>query len=60
MKLILSQASAQTVMLPGSRVVNRQCLACGAKLCIEVCSCQAIYPGETAVPNFDYEKCVPL
>ena len=33
------------------------CKSCGAKLCIEMCSGQAITPGEEA-PNFDREKCV--
>jgi electron-transferring-flavoprotein dehydrogenase len=34
------------------------CKECGAKLCIEACSGQAITPGENGVPNFDREKCV--
>jgi electron-transferring-flavoprotein dehydrogenase len=34
------------------------CEKCGARICIEVCSGQAIYPGENGVPNFDREKCV--
>jgi electron-transferring-flavoprotein dehydrogenase len=34
------------------------CEACGARICIEACSGQAIYAGETGVPNFDREKCV--
>lgn len=34
------------------------CQKCGAKLCIEACSGQAITPGEGGVPNFDREKCV--
>jgi electron-transferring-flavoprotein dehydrogenase len=34
------------------------CEQCGARICIEACSGQAIYPGETGVPNFDREKCV--
>ncbi len=34
------------------------CEKCGAKICIEACSGQAIYPGETGVPAFDREKCV--
>lgn len=33
------------------------CEACGAKVCIEVCSGQAIAPGP-GVPRFDKEKCV--
>ena len=34
------------------------CEKCGTRICIEACSGQAIYPGETGVPNFDREKCV--
>jgi electron-transferring-flavoprotein dehydrogenase len=34
------------------------CQACGARTCIEVCSGQAITPGERGVPAFDREKCV--
>jgi electron-transferring-flavoprotein dehydrogenase len=34
------------------------CAACGTKLCIEVCSGQAITPGDGGVPAFDREKCV--
>jgi electron-transferring-flavoprotein dehydrogenase len=34
------------------------CQNCGAKICIEMCSGQAITPGENGVPNFDREKCV--
>jgi electron-transferring-flavoprotein dehydrogenase len=34
------------------------CGQCGARICIEACSGQAIYPGETGVPAFDREKCV--
>jgi electron-transferring-flavoprotein dehydrogenase len=34
------------------------CEQCGARICIEACSGQAIFPGETGVPNFDREKCV--
>ncbi len=34
------------------------CKECGAKVCIEVCSGQAIMPGEGGVPAFDREKCV--
>jgi electron-transferring-flavoprotein dehydrogenase len=34
------------------------CERCGVKLCIEVCSGQAITPGESGVPAFDREKCV--
>jgi len=34
------------------------CEKCGAKICIELCSGQAITPGEGGVPAFDREKCV--
>ncbi len=34
------------------------CEKCGARICIEACSGQAITPGETGVPAFDREKCV--
>ena len=34
------------------------CEKCGARICIEACSGQAISPGETGVPAFDREKCV--
>jgi len=35
------------------------CEGCGNKLCIEICSAQAITPGEGGgVPQFDREKCV--
>jgi len=34
------------------------CGQCGARICIEACSGQAIYPGENGVPNFDREKCI--
>jgi electron-transferring-flavoprotein dehydrogenase len=34
------------------------CEECGTKICIEVCSGQAITPGENGVPAFDREKCV--
>ena len=34
------------------------CGACGTKICIEICSGQAITPGERGVPAFDREKCV--
>ena len=34
------------------------CKSCGAQLCVEMCSGQAITPGETGVPVFDREKCV--
>ena len=34
------------------------CESCGTKICIELCSGQAITPGESGVPAFDREKCV--
>jgi len=35
------------------------CASCGAKTCIEICSAQAIAPGESGgTPTFDREKCV--
>jgi electron-transferring-flavoprotein dehydrogenase len=34
------------------------CQRCGARICIEACSGQAISPGENGVPNFDREKCI--
>jgi electron-transferring-flavoprotein dehydrogenase len=34
------------------------CERCGTKICIEVCSGQAITPGVAGVPAFDREKCV--
>jgi electron-transferring-flavoprotein dehydrogenase len=34
------------------------CEKCGARICIEACSGQAITPGENGVPAFDREKCV--
>ncbi|HEV2438147.1 MAG TPA: 4Fe-4S ferredoxin [Verrucomicrobiae bacterium] len=34
------------------------CQKCGTKICIEMCSGQAITRGENHVPNFDREKCV--
>ncbi len=34
------------------------CQRCGTKLCVEVCSGQAITPGAQGVPDFDREKCI--
>jgi electron-transferring-flavoprotein dehydrogenase len=34
------------------------CERCGAKLCVEICSGQAITPGAAGVPVFDREKCI--
>ncbi|HET8541319.1 MAG TPA: 4Fe-4S ferredoxin [Anaeromyxobacter sp.] len=34
------------------------CRACGRKVCFEICSAEAIRPGDGGVPTFDREKCV--
>jgi electron-transferring-flavoprotein dehydrogenase len=34
------------------------CEACGTKICIEMCSGQAITAGDKGVPGFDRDKCV--
>ncbi|MFA5262504.1 MAG: 4Fe-4S ferredoxin [Opitutaceae bacterium] len=34
------------------------CETCGVKTCIEICSGQAITPGEKGIPAFDREKCI--
>jgi electron-transferring-flavoprotein dehydrogenase len=34
------------------------CESCGTRICVEVCSGQAITPGEKGVPDFDREKCI--
>lgn len=34
------------------------CQSCDTRICIEICSGEAIRPGEGAVPAFDHEKCV--
>jgi len=34
------------------------CKACGRRTCFEICSAEAIRPGEQGVPSFDREKCV--
>lgn len=34
------------------------CETCGTKLCFEICSAEAIYPGENGMPQFDREKCI--
>ena len=39
-------------------VYPQVCEQCGTKLCIEICSGQAITPGQDGVPVFDREKCV--
>jgi len=35
-----------------------RCRSCGARVCVEICSGQAITPGEKGIPNFDREKCI--
>jgi len=34
------------------------CRRCGTRICTEICSAEAIRPGEEGVPVFDREKCV--
>jgi electron-transferring-flavoprotein dehydrogenase len=34
------------------------CESCGTKVCVEVCSGEAITPGQGGVPVFDRDKCV--
>ena len=34
------------------------CLSCGKRVCYEICSAEAIRPGDGGVPSFDREKCV--
>jgi electron-transferring-flavoprotein dehydrogenase len=34
------------------------CETCGTRVCVEICSGEAIRPGENGVPAFDREKCV--
>jgi electron-transferring-flavoprotein dehydrogenase len=36
----------------------RICQQCGARLCIDICSGQAITPGDNGTPAFDREKCI--
>jgi len=35
-----------------------ECTTCGNQICVEICSGEAIYPGEDGAPGFDREKCV--
>jgi len=35
-----------------------QCESCGTRICVEICSGEAIYPGENGAPGFDREKCI--
>ena len=34
------------------------CEDCGQRVCVEICSAEAIRPGDRGVPTFDREKCV--
>jgi electron-transferring-flavoprotein dehydrogenase len=34
------------------------CHSCGRRVCVEICSAEAIRPGEGGTPTFDREKCV--
>jgi electron-transferring-flavoprotein dehydrogenase len=34
------------------------CQACGRRVCFEICSAEALRPGDGGVPSFDREKCV--
>jgi electron-transferring-flavoprotein dehydrogenase len=34
------------------------CRSCGRRVCYEICSAEAIRPGDGGVPSFDREKCV--
>jgi electron-transferring-flavoprotein dehydrogenase len=34
------------------------CETCGTQICVEICSGEAIRPGEDKVPGFDREKCI--
>jgi len=36
----------------------QRCEVCGARVCVEMCSGEAIRPGDDGVPAFDREKCV--
>ena len=41
------------------RIVDpAKCKACHEQTCVEMCSAQAIMPGDDGVPTFDREKCV--
>ncbi|HET6438863.1 MAG TPA: 4Fe-4S binding protein [Anaeromyxobacter sp.] len=34
------------------------CRGCGKRVCVEICSAEAIRPGDAGTPTFDREKCV--
>ncbi len=53
-KVQAAEGFADHVAFPYPRI----CESCETKLCIEICSGQAILPGEGGVPRFDREKCV--
>jgi electron-transferring-flavoprotein dehydrogenase len=36
----------------------QRCRSCGKRVCVEICSAEAIRPGEGGTPEFDREKCV--
>jgi electron-transferring-flavoprotein dehydrogenase len=67
-KLLVSQQDALLmggkVQAPGAYAdhvvfLNQDlCKTCGAQTCIEMCSGQAITPGENGIPAFDREKCI--
>ncbi len=67
-KLLMSQQDALLlggkVQAPGGYADHvcflypNLCQSCGTKICIEVCSGQAITPGVDGVPQFDREKCI--
>jgi electron-transferring-flavoprotein dehydrogenase len=35
-----------------------RCRTCGKRVCVEICSAEAIRPGDEGTPTFDREKCV--
>lgn len=67
-KLLITQQDALLmggkVMAPAgyadhvSFVDSEICKQCGKRVCVEICSAQAITPGADGVPQFDREKCV--
>lgn len=34
------------------------CERCESKICVEICSAEAISPGDSGIPVFDREKCI--
>ena len=67
-QLLVSQQDALLVggkvqAMPGyadhvAFVFPHLCETCDAKLCVEICSGEAITPGQGGVPEFDREKCI--